>query len=173
MLKLIAKLLKVLNSDTEPGQISLGFCFAMIVGLTPVMTLHNILVIFLVCLLRVNLSAFLLGFLAFTGVAYLLDNLFSQLGLLLLTADPLAALWTALYNITLFRLENFNNSIVMGSLMFSVALFVPMYLLFNLIIIKYRYHLLGWVEKSRLMKFFMASKFYRIYRKVSDLGGAA
>ncbi|MDT8335117.1 MAG: TIGR03546 family protein [Desulfurivibrionaceae bacterium] len=171
MLKSIARLLKVLNSETDPGQISLGFCFALIIGLTPLMSLHNILVIFLVCILRTNLSAFLLGFLIFTGIAYLLDPLFNRLGLVLLTADPLEPLWTSMYNLALFRLESFNNSIVMGSLVFSLALFIPLYFLFNLLIVKYRDYLLGWIEKSRLMKFFMASRFYRIYKSTSDLGG--
>ena len=171
MLKLIAKFLKVLNSDTEPGQLSLAFCLAMVAGLTPLMSLHNILVLFLVCILRANLAAFLLGFLTFTGVAYLLDPIFNQLGLAILTAGALKPLWTSLYNITLFRLENFNNSIVMGSLLFSLILFVPMYFLFNLLIAKYRDHLLRWVEKSRLMKFFMASKLYRVYKTVTGLGG--
>ena len=137
MLKLIAKFLKVLNSDTEPGQLSLAFCFAMVAGLTPLMSLHNILVLFLVCILRANLAAFLLGFLTFTGIAYLLDPVFNQLGIAILTAAVLKPLWTSLYNITLFRLENFNNSIVMGSLLFSLILFVPMYFLFNLLITKY------------------------------------
>jgi uncharacterized protein (TIGR03546 family) len=171
MLKLIAKFLKVLNSDADPGQLSLAFCFAMIAGLTPLLSLHNILVLFLVCILRANLAAFLLGFLAFTGVAYLLDPLFNQLGIVLLTAGALKPLWTSLYNLTLFRLENFNNSIVMGSLVFSLILFGPMYFLFNLLIAKYREHLLRWVEKTRLMKFFMASKLYRVYNTVAGLGG--
>ncbi len=30
MIKLLARLLRVLNSETEPGQLSLGLCFAMI-----------------------------------------------------------------------------------------------------------------------------------------------
>ena len=94
------------------------------------------------------------------------------MGLAILTAGALKPLWTSLYNITLFRLENFNNSIVMGSLIFSLILFVPMYFLFNLLIAKYRNHLLRWVEKSRLMKFFMASKLYRLYKTATGLGGA-
>lgn len=172
MLKLIAKFLKVLNSDAEPGQISLAFCFAMVAGLTPLISLHNILVLFLVCIFRANLSAFLLGLLAFTGVAYLLDPLFNQLGIALLTTETLKAFWTSLYNITLFRLGDFNNSIVMGSLVFSLTIFIPIYFLFNLLVIKYRNHVLRWIEKSRLMKFFMASKLYHLYKTVTGLGGA-
>ncbi len=172
MLRLIAKLLKVLNSDAQPGQISLGFCLAMVAGLTPLLSLHNLLVLFLVCVLRANLAAFLLGLLLFTGIAYLFDPLFSQLGLALLTAPPLHSLWAGLYNISLFRLENFNNSIVMGSLAVSLVLFFPLYLLTNLLIRKYREHVLRWVKKSRLMQFFMASKVYRYYQNVRGLGGA-
>ena len=171
MLKLIAKFLKVLNSETEPGQISLAFCLALVAGLTPLLSIHNILVLLLVCILRANLAAFLLGVFAFTGVAYLLDPLFNQLGILLLTTGTLQPFWTSLYNLTLFRLANFNNSIVMGSLIFSLILFMPMYFLFNLLIRRYREHLLRWVEKSRLMKFFLASKLYRVYKTVTGLGG--
>ena len=172
MLKLIAKFLKILNSEAEPGQISLAFCLAMIAGLTPLFSLHNLLVLLLACVLRVNLAAFLLGLFAFTGIAYLFDPLFSQLGLVLLTASPLHSLWTSLYNLTLFRLENFNNSIVMGSLVVALVLFVPLYLLCNLLISKYREHLLRWVMKSQLMKIFTASKLYKLYQTVSGLGGA-
>ncbi|MBU0480741.1 MAG: TIGR03546 family protein [Proteobacteria bacterium] len=173
MLKLIARFLKVLNSDAEPGQISLAFCFAMVAGLTPLASPHNILVLFLVCILRANLSTFLLGLLVFTGIAYLLDPLFNLIGIALLTMGPLNSLWTALYNTTLFRLENFNNSIVMGSLAFSVVLFAPMYFLSSLLVVRYRDHVLRWVERSRLMKFFMASKLYTLYKSITGMGGAA
>lgn len=172
MLKMLAKLLKVLNSDAEPGQISLALCLAMVAGLTPLMSLHNLLVLLLVLVLRANLSAFLLGLVVFTGIAYLLDPLFHQLGLAALTAGPLNGLWTSLYNIPLFRLANFNNSIVMGSLLFSLVLFVPLLLAGNRLIRAYRQHILRWVEKSRIMQFFMASKFYNIYKSLSG-GGAA
>ena len=171
MLRLIAKFLKVLNSATEPGEISLAFCLAMVAGLTPLLSLHNLLILFLVCILQANLSAFFLGLLVFSGIAYLLDPLFNQLGIILLTTGALTPFWTSLYNLTLFRLANFNNSIVMGSLFFSLALFAPLYFLSKELIRKYRAHVLGWVEKSRLMKFFLASKFYHIYKSVTDFRG--
>ncbi|MCB9776893.1 MAG: TIGR03546 family protein, partial [Nitrospiraceae bacterium] len=122
MIKLLAKLLRVLNSETEPGQISLGFGLAMIAGLTPLLSLHNLLVLLLVCVLRVNLSAFLLGLALCTGIAYALDPLFHQIGLAVLTAPALEGVWTALYQSVWWRLEHFNNSIVMGSLVFAVML---------------------------------------------------
>ncbi len=173
MVRTVAKLLRVLNSETEPGQISLGFCFALVAGLTPLWSLHNLVVLLLVLILRVNLSAFLLGLLFFSGLAYLLDPLFHRLGLALLTAGSLEGLWTSLYNTTLWRLERFNNSIVMGSLVFSLVVFVPFYLLSNMLIRRYRAHVLSWVQKTRLMQMFRASKLYNAYHSISGFGGPA
>ena len=171
MIRIIARLLKVLNSESEPGQLSLAFCFAMIIGFTPLFSLHNIIVILLVLLIRVNLSAFLLGWAVFSGIAYLLDPLFHRIGLALLTTSSLEGLWTALYNMTIFRLENFNNTIVMGSLFLSLALFVPLYIVLNISIRKYREHILAWVQKTKFMQAFKASKLYTAYQAISEWRG--
>jgi len=173
MLRLIAKLLKVLNSESDPSQISLAFCLAMVLGLTPFYSLHNILILFLVLVLRVNLSAFILGWAFFSGVAYLLDPLFNRLGLWLLTLGSLQGLWTSLYNTNVFRLEKFYNSVVMGSLFFSIVLFIPLYSASNIGIRRYRDHVLAWIEKTRVMKLLKASKLYHMYQTVSGLRGAS
>ena len=171
MLKMLAQLLAVLNSETHPGQISLGLCFAMVAGLTPFLSVHNLLVLLLVLVIRVNLSAFLLGLPVFSGLAFGLDPFFHRIGLAALTNESLAGLWTALYNSTLWRLEHFNNSIVMGSLLFSLVSFVPLYLLSNVAIRRYRAHVLAWVEKTRVMQFLKASRFYGLYQSFSGMGG--
>ena len=167
MIKLLAKLLRVLNSETDPGQISLGFSFAMIAGLTPLLSIHNLVILLLVCILRVNLAAFLLGLGVFTGIAYLMDPLFHLLGLAVLTAPSLEGLWTTLYQSVWWRLEYFNNSIVMGSLVFSVGLFIPVVLLSNFFIHRYRKHVLAWVQKTKVMQMFKASKLYQTYETLS------
>ena len=173
MLRMIAKVLKVLNSETDPGQISLALCFAMIIGLTPFLSLHNLLVVFLVLLLRVNLSAFILGWGFFSGVAYLLDPLFSWIGLKVLTAYILEGFWTALYDITFCRLAKFNNSIVMGSLLFSLIFFIPIFLLSNMLIRRYREHVLSWVRKTRIMRALKANRLYTLYQAASGWGGTS
>jgi uncharacterized protein (TIGR03546 family) len=151
MIRAAYKLIRIIGSETEPGQISMGFAFALVAGFTPLLSLHNLFVLFLILVLRVNLSAFLLGLAFFSGIAYLLDPLFHRIGLAALTAGSLEGLWTALYNSTLWRLERFNNSIVMGSLIASVILFAPLYLLSNRLILKYREHFLAWVQKTKLV----------------------
>lgn len=167
----LAKLLAILNSEKEPRQVSLGFAFSMIVGFTPLYSLHNLLVVLLVLVLRVNLSAFLLGFALFSALAFALDPLFHALGLAVLTAPSLEGLFTSLYNNTLMRLEAFNNSIVMGSLIVSIVAFVPMVWLGNVLIERYREHVLAWLRQTKLAGVIRASKFWSLYERVSGVGG--
>jgi uncharacterized protein (TIGR03546 family) len=167
MLKAIARLIKALNSENDPSQISFAFCFSMIVGLTPFFSLHNIFVLSLVLFIRVNLSAFLLGLMLFSGIAYMLDPLFHFIGLVLLEAKPLQGLWTDMYNSPFWRLERFNNSVVMGSVVISTIFFIPLHLLIKEAILKYRLRLLAWAEKNRLMKIIKASKFYHVYASIT------
>ena len=167
MIQIVAKILKVLNSESDPGQISLALCLAMFAGFTPFLSLHNLVILFLVLVLRVNLSTFLLGLAAFSGLAYLLDPLFNRLGLFFLTADSLQGFWTDLYNSSFWRLTRFNNSILMGSFIFSLLLFFPLYLLANVAIRRYRENVLSWVRKSRIMQALTASKFYSFYQSAS------
>ena len=171
MIGRIAKIVKVLNSETAPGQISLAVCFAMLLGFTPLFSLHNLLVLFLVLILRVNLSAVILGWIFFSGLAYLLDPLFHRIGLALLSAGALENLWTAFYNTTLLRLAHFNNTIVMGSLVVSLILFVPLYLSANGLIRKYREYFLSWLRETKIMHALQATRFYDAYQRLSDWGG--
>jgi uncharacterized protein (TIGR03546 family) len=173
MLRAIIKLLTVLNSETEPGQISLAVAFSLIVGLTPLWSLHNLAVLLIVLLLRVNLSAFLLGTAVFSGVAYLLDPLSHRVGLAVLTAPSLEGLWTALYNSTIWRIERFNNSIVMGSLLVSFVLFVPTVLVGNFAIRKYRERVVANVKKWRVVQALTATRFYQMYQSYSNWGGGS
>ena len=167
MIELIANLLKILNSETEPTQISLAICLSMVLGLTPLLSPHNLLVLFAVCVIRVNISAFLLGWALFSGIAWIADPLFHTLGTVVLTEPSLQHLWTALYNTSAFRLTRFNNTLVMGSLFSALLLFGPLLLLLNRLIIGYREHLLTLISKSRLMQMFKASKIYDIYKSLA------
>lgn len=170
MIKLLARFLRVLNSESEPSQISLALGFALIAGLTPLYSPHNIIVLLLVLILKVNLSAFILGMIAFTGASYALDPLFHITGLFLLTLNHLEGVWTILYNLSVFRLERFYNSVVLGSLFTSLILFYPLYTVSNRAIVKYRERVLAWIIKSRIMQIIRMNKLYRAYQSLSGLG---
>ncbi len=171
MLRFLAKALKVLNSETDPGQISLALVLALVMGFTPFWSPHNLVVLFLVLVLRANLSTFILGLAFFGSLAFFLDPLFHRFGIVLLTADPFTGFWTTLYNTVPGRLDRINNTVVAGSLVLSLLFTVPVFLFFNLLIRKYRERVRGWVEKSRLAQAIKANRFYRIYQSVSAWGG--
>lgn len=170
MLTLLAKLLKALNAGGSPVQVSLGFTLGMILGLTPLWSLSNLVLLFVVTVFRINFTAFLLAAIVFSGVAYLFDPLMEGVGYALLTAPALQELWTTLYGSYLARLAHFNNTLVLGGLVTGLLAALPFFLVVNFLVKKYRQHLLAWVMKTKLMKLLKASKFYQIYSKLS--GGA-
>lgn len=169
MLKQLAKLLKALNAETAPWQISLAFVLGMIMGFTPLMSLHNILFLLLAFILRINFSGFLLALGFFSGLAYLLDPLFIRAGEALLLKPELHDFWTRLYNSDPWRLTHFNNTLTLGSLVVALALALPLFFIFRLLIVQYRAHLLAWVRNSRLMQLFKASKLYHLYQRIDNV----
>lgn len=171
MITTIAKILKVLNSETDPAQIGLAVSLSLITGLTPILSIHNLAVLFLVLVMRVNISIFIVGTGIFSGISYILDPVFHKTGLVLLTTGPLEGFWTILYNSTLWRIERFNNSIVMGSLVVSITLFIPAFIFSMFIVRQYREHILERVRKTRIMQMITASRIYSAYQAVSGWGG--
>ena len=158
MFSQLIKLFRVLSSEASPLQVSFGFAMAMIVGLTPLINIHNILVIFLLLIFRINLAAFLLGWAFFSALSYLLDPVFHDLGKSLLNSPGLINLWTELYNSGFWRLSNFNNTIVMGSLAVSLLAYIPLVLLSTFLIKQYRSHVMTRLEKSRIFNLLKSSK---------------
>ena len=154
----IIKLLKQLSAETDPAQIALAVSFAMIFGFTPLWSLHNLLVLLLVSILRVNWSAFLGAWGLFSILAFALDPLFDIVGYQVLTMESMQDTWTAMYNNNLWYLENFNNTIVMGSLLVSLVCFIPVFFLSKWLIIRYRKNMVEYVKRSRLVKIIKVNK---------------
>jgi len=99
LLKLLRNLFKVLNDDIAPKQVAAGFAFGIILGLTPFFSPHNILVLLLICIIRVNVSSVILSMAVFKLFGLLVDPVSHQLGyMLLVDFGFLNGLWTLLYN---------------------------------------------------------------------------
>ncbi len=170
MLTLLMKLLKALNSEASPGQISLAFVLGMIMGFTPFWSAHNLIVLLLALVLRINLTGFILALGVFSGIAYALDPLFIQAGEYLLTNAALKDFWTSLYVSDAWRVTRFNNTLTLGSLVVSLALAVPAFLIFNFLIKQYREKIFAWVQKTKLMQILKANKLYNLYSSL-NMGG--
>lgn len=158
MITQILKVLRVLASEDSPMQISLAVALAMVMGLTPLFSLHNLLVLIMLLSFRINLAAFLLAWAFFSGLAYLLDPLFHSLGQFILQYQAMQDIWTEIYNSAFWRLTNFNNTIVMGSFVTAMLAFIPMLLILNFLIRRYRSHVLVFLKKSKLVTWMQSSK---------------
>jgi uncharacterized protein (TIGR03546 family) len=152
MIRQVLKVFKALNSNEKPWQLSLGLAFGGIIGLMPLWTPHNIVLLFLAFIIHLNFALLLIGFFFFSGIAYILDPLFHQIGLAVLTSDGMQDFWNGFFSNSLFLFDRLNNTLVMGSLIFSLISAVPLFFLFNALIRKYRLHLQGLFEKVPLFK---------------------
>lgn len=168
MFSQLIKFIRLLGSETEPSQISMAFALAMILGFTPLLSAHNILVIFFLLIFRVNIAAFILASFVFSGFAYMLDPVFDQFGQYILSLPELIPTWTELYNSSWWRITRFNNTLVMGSLMASLIAFIPVALLSNILIKRYRTHVIAYVKNSHLFNILQNNKWISRLIKVAE-----
>ncbi|MCO4322676.1 TIGR03546 family protein [Aliidiomarina quisquiliarum] len=169
MLATLAKLLKVLNSETSPWSLAWGISLGMVLGLTPLFSLHNLLVLFAVLALRINLSFFLISFTVCSGLAYLLDPAFNYAGELLLTSPKLLTTWQALYDLPLARLAQFNHTITLGSVAVALVLLFPVLVMAHFIIINYRTRIQIRISRLPIVNIIKGTKFWSLYQKASQV----
>lgn len=165
ILKLIQSLFKTLHSEGSPGQVAAGIALGSILGLTPLLNLHNAIVFGLILILNVSLPGAMLGWALFVPIGFLLDPVFDQIGRVLLLETPtLSPLWTTFYNTPVVPLTNFNNTVVLGSVVFSLFFFTPLCFASRWGVARYRETIGQRIVNSRLYQLITASKLYNIYR---------
>ncbi len=171
ILKYVAKLLKALSSEASPNQLAGGFILGMIIGLTPVLSVHNFLILVLIIILKVNIGMAILAFLIFSGIAYLADPLFHSFGIWILENDGLQDTWTSMYNNELWAITKFYNTVVIGSFISALVLCVPMFPLTKIGVLQYRKHIHEKVMKTKFAKALKGTKLYSVYQTVARVRG--
>jgi uncharacterized protein (TIGR03546 family) len=165
ILKLIQSLVKTLHSEGTPGQVAAGVALGAALGLTPLMSLHNLAIIALLLCLNVSFGAGLLGWALFAPAGFLMDPIFDRIGHALLLETPgLAPVWTAAYNTPVLPYTSFNNTVVLGSFVGWLALSLPIYALARVGVVRYRATIGARVRQSKLYHTVVASRAYNVYR---------
>jgi len=165
LLRLLQKLIKTLNSEGTPGQVAVGIALGSALGLTPLVNLHNLLIVAAVFLLNVSFPAAMLGWILLTPVGFLLDPWFDAIGdALLADSAALVPVWTTLYNMPVVPLSNYNNTVVLGSLIGWAVLVVPIFYLSRWGVGWYRARILPRLLETKLFKVVRASKLYNVYQ---------
>jgi len=164
LIKLIQSLFGALHSEGTPGQLAAGIALGSIMGLTPLVNVHNAVVFAAIVLLNVSFAGGMLGWALFVPIGFLLDPLFDWIGHQLLFAESLRGFWTSLYNTPIIPLTNFNNTVVLGSLVFALLFFVPLFLATRWAVARYRVTVGARVRQSKFYRAVTASKAYNLYR---------
>jgi uncharacterized protein (TIGR03546 family) len=164
LLKLIQSIIKTLHSEGTPGQVAAGIALGSALGLTPLVNVHNLIIFAVIVLLNVSFGGGMLGWALFVPVGFLLDPVFDRIGAGLLEAPSLRALWTGWYNTPLVPYTNFNNTVVLGSVVAWVVLAVPIFFAARYGVARYRATIGERVRQSKLYKAITASQAYNWYR---------
>ncbi|PCI71446.1 MAG: hypothetical protein COB38_05705 [Gammaproteobacteria bacterium] len=165
MLTSLVKLFKALNSEQNTGQLAMALSLSAILGLTPLYSLHNILILLIVFSFRVNLSLFFLSYPLFAFIGYLLSDVFESVGLNVLQTPQLIDMWQSFFNTIIGRWSNFYYSGVIGSLLVALVIAIIIYPLSKRLINLYRNKLLLKIEKYHLVKMLKASAFWKLYEQ--------
>jgi len=150
MFKGIVKLLLILNSNQKPVQIAGAAAMGLLLAFIPAGNLLWIFLFILFLLIRINRAVGLLFLLIFRLFAPFYDPLLDRIGYALLTMEKLVPIWTDLYNIPLVPFTSFNNSLVLGGFLAGLILFIPVMLLFSLLVNLYRKKLVPLWYKSKI-----------------------
>lgn len=165
LLKLLQSIVKTLHSEGTPTQVALGIALGSALGLTPLMNVHNLVILAVIILFNVSFGGAMLGWALFVPVGFVFDPLFDSIGRALLVGTPsLEPLWTRLYNAPVWPYTNFNNTVVLGSFVGWLVLAVPIFFAARYGVERYRATVGERVRHSRAYKAIAASKAYNVYR---------
>jgi len=157
MLKYIVKLFKALNSNSNPKEIAHAVSLAFLLGILPKNNLLWYIIFIFCCFIRINKATYGFFIIIFSLLAHFFDPLLDNIGYFVLNIDKLENFYSFLVDIPFLGFTNFNNTIVMGSLITSIVLYFPI-LFISLKIIKF------W--RTKLAYKFKYSKLYKFFNKI-------
>lgn len=166
LLKFLQTLVKALNSDGTPGQVAMGMAIGLAFGLTPLVSLHNLVLLAVAMLTTVSFPGAMLGWAIAVPLGFMLDPVFDRIGMALLTTDALTPFFVWLVNTPVVSLSRLNNTIVLGSLVFWLAALVPSYFVFRALVTRYREQVYARLAQLRFFQMLKASKVWGLYESL-------
>ncbi len=151
-------MVRALAAESTHKQIAAGIALGMIVGLVPKGNLLAFMLLTGISSLRISLPAIFFSTFIFSWIATLLDPLTDRIGEIVLTQSSLVPFWTWLYDHPLVPWTQFNNTIVMGSLLVGVIASYPLYRITLPLVEKYEPPVSARVKKMRLTKWLFGAE---------------
>jgi len=166
MLTILAKLLKTLNSEQSSNQLATAVSLAIILGFTPLVSLHNLIIVLIALWFRVNLTLLIISYPLFALIGFLLSPIFESFGLSMLQNESLIPMWESFFNTLFGRWSNFYYSGVIGSFVFSIIVAIITFPLVKMMVRAYREKWLTRIEQYKVIKAIKASRFWQLYASI-------
>jgi uncharacterized protein (TIGR03546 family) len=152
MINAIAKLILALNGNVKKSQLASGFSWGLLLALVPAGNVFWAVLLLLSFFFRHNHAAKLLSMAALKLLSPLAAPLLDLVGWEILHIAALQPLFTTLYNMPFVPFTRFNNTLVAGGLAGGIALWLPVFCLFMLLIPLYRNKVSPKIRNSKLVK---------------------
>lgn len=143
----------MLNSNAHPGLITHGISIGMLMGFLPKDNLFWYILTIFFLFIRINKASFGLSTFIFSFIAHHFDSIFDKIGYSILTNNKLEPFFAKLLDIPFVSFTKFNNTIVMGSFISGVCLYIPLYFLVRGFLKLWRTTLAPSLRKSKINVF--------------------
>ena len=161
MLNWISSLFKALNANQNPAEMAHAFALGVMLGLMPKNNALWYLILVFFMFVRINKPTYLLTTLVVSYFAWILDPLFGSMGYAILTFKPCEGLFAFLVDIPFVGFTKFNNTIVMGSFLFSLAVYIPFFV-FGIFFVK--------IWRTKIAPGFIKSPLYKAVQNLPVIG---
>ncbi len=168
LLTALARLIAALNANRREGEIAWATVLGIALALVPLGNLVWAALFVVTFLAKVNLGIALLVFGVFTPPALLLDSSLDAIGYRVLTAAELQDVLTATYNAPFGPFLGIHNTSVVGALIVSTALAVPVYFLCRIIVRYYRDTLRAKIAASRIVQWWQRLPLANLIKRAAD-----
>lgn len=152
MLKAIVNFLKALNSNRNPSEVAHAFCMGVILGFMPKDNALWFLVFVFFLFVRINKPCYLIVTAVVSLFAWTCDPVFNSIGYSVLTFPKFENFFSWLLDLPFVNFTKFNNTIVMGSLVSGLALYIPLFVLIVLFVKLWRKMIAPRFADSVIMK---------------------
>lgn len=162
MFTILARILKVLNSEASPWQIGWAVALGVIAGILP-FGLLTLLILLVVCLFTINLSSFLLVWAFSKALLWLLADRLEHIGWQWGQQDWLLSLLSHSETLQLLHLH---HSLTLGSFLLGMIILFPIAWITTRLVQKYRHVLMPHLSKWKIVQLLKASKLAHVYQRM-------
>lgn len=152
IVRLVAKLIALLNSNRRAVEIGAAVAFGLWVALLPTWNLLFFAVVLALFLAKVNLGMAIVAGAGFSLLNPLVDPALDRLGYAVLTYAPLTGVYRTMYAVPMVPFTRFDDSLVTGAFVAGAALFVPVTALSVLVVRMYRRHIHARIANSKVVQ---------------------